>query len=157
MYKLFLCCLLLAATITNAQDKKTLDSVDNVIIKTLIQPALKQAGGSEPAWPAVSQQIRMTYTESQTDRALTKAQIYYYYSRNWTKFSTAIVHYTDTYEDKDDLNLMNKNAGFILQHSENPGEWQTAQGWIKHAVDAKPDNAAYKATYDALTAKLNTH
>lgn len=146
--------LLLAAT-TYAQDKKSLDSVDKVVIRTIIQPAEEQAGANEPAWAAIDQQIRMTYSETQADRALTKAQIYYYYGKNWPRFSTALVHYTETYEDKNDFALMNKNANFILTYSSNPLEWQAAQAWIKTAVNKEPDNKTYKTTYDSLAAKIN--
>ena len=154
MYKFLMSSLLLLAVTTHAQDKKSMDSVDKVIIRGMIQPAEEQAGTNEPAWAAISQQIRMTYSDTQADRALTKAQIYYYYGKNWPRFSTALVHYTETYEDKNDFPLMNKNANFVLTYSANPREWQSAQAWIKTAVDKEPGNNTYKTTYDLLTAKI---
>ncbi|HTI93150.1 MAG TPA: hypothetical protein VL727_21270 [Puia sp.] len=157
MYKLLMCSLLMLAITAHAQDKKSLDSVDKVIIQAIIQPAEQQAATNEPAWAAIGQQIRMTYSETQADRALTKAKIYYYYGKNWPHFSTALVHYTETYEDKYDFPLMNKNANFVLTYSANPREWQAAQAWVKTAVDKEPGNSAYKTTYDSLTARINGH
>ncbi len=154
MYKVLLSSLLLLSVTVHAQDKRSLDSVDKVIIHTIIQPAEDQAATNEPAWGAISQQIRMVYSETQADRALTKAQIYYYYGRNWPRFSTALVHYTETYEDKYDFPLMNKNANFVLTYSANPREWRAAQVWVKAAVDKEPGNSTYKTTYDSLTARI---
>lgn len=158
MYKLLLAIgLLFLAISVNAQDKHSLDSVDKIIINTIINSAEQTAGDREPAWATIELQVRASYTETETDRAITKAQIYYYYGKNWPKFSAAIVHYTEAYENKEDLALMNKNAQFILQHSENPQEWKTAQGWVKHPVDQDASNAGDKATYDALAVRINGH
>jgi len=139
---------------TDAQDKKALDSVDGVIMKTIINPAEESAGSGGPNWTAIGQQVRASYTELQADRAITKAKIYYYYGKDWAQFSTAIVHYTDAYENKDDGALMNKNAKMILDHSQDPKEWKAALGWIQHALEKQPNNETYKATRDALNAKL---
>jgi hypothetical protein len=155
MYKLLILGLLTLTLSTHAQDKKALDSVDKIIMQTIINPAEEGAASEGPNWVAIGQQVRASYTEAQTDRAVTKAKIYYYYGKDWAQFSTAIVHYTDTYESKDDLPLMNKNAKMILDHSLNPADWKAAQSWAKHAADKNPSNAAYRATYDALTAKIN--
>jgi hypothetical protein len=43
----------------------------------------------------------------------------------------------------------------VLDHSQNPTEWKTAQSWAKYPADKSPSNDEYKATYDALTAKIN--
>ena len=155
MYKLVLSSLLLVSSLSYAQNKKSLDSVDKIIISQIITPAEQRDPGQEPQWTALTQQIKATYTDVQADRAVTKGQIYYYYGKNWPKFCAALVHYTEAYEDKDDLALMNKNANFILDRSTDPKELATALGWIKHAVDKEPSNEKYKATYDALAAKVN--
>lgn len=155
MYKLSLSILLLSATFAQAQDKHTLDSVDKLIIAQFITPAEEKSPDQEPAWGALRIRILASYSDTQADRAITKGQIYFYYGRDWAKFSTAIVHYTDAYENKDDARLMNKNADFILQHSQNPKEWKAAQGWVKHILDKDPSNTACKTTYDALTSKIN--
>lgn len=149
--------LVLFSARVQAQDKKALDSVDKVIIKTIIQLAERAAGEAGPNWAAIEAQIWASYSEIQCDRAVTKARIYYYYGKDWAKFCSAIVHYTDAYEDKDDAALMNKNAGFILQRSQNPTEWKAALGWIPHALDKDPESQTYKATRDALSAKLVGH
>jgi hypothetical protein len=154
MYKLLTISLLFMTIAGRAQDKKALDSVDKVIMQTIINPAEEKTGGQAPDWTAIAQQAKASYSDVQTDRAVTKAKIYYYYGKDWAQFSTAIVHYTDTYENKDDGALMNKNADFILKRSQNPAEWKAALGWIQHVLDKAPDNQTYKATRDALNAKL---
>jgi hypothetical protein len=157
MHKLLAFGLMTLTFTAKAQDKKALDSVDKVNMKTIINPAEESAGSGAPNWAVISQQVRASYTEIQTDRAVTKAKIYYYYAKDWAQFSTAIVHYTDAYEDKDDGALMNKNAKMILDHSPDPKEWKAALAWIQHVLDKAPDNQAYKATRDALNAKLVGH
>jgi hypothetical protein len=154
MYKLLAFGLIFSTLSSRAQDKKALDSVDKVIISTIIKPAESAAGSVGPNWVAIGQQVRVSYSDEQTDRAITKAKIYYYYGKDWAQFSSAIVHYTDTYENKDDGELMNKNAKMILDHSQDPKEWKVALGWIQRALDKAPDNSSYKATRDALNAKL---
>jgi hypothetical protein len=147
----------LLSVVANAQDKKSLDSVDRVIMQQIIKPAEEKAGGQEPDWILIVQQIKASYSDVQTDRAITKAKIYYYYYKDWAQFSTAIVHYTDAYENKDDLKLMNTNAKFILEHSTNPSELRAALGWIKHATEKEPSNSEYQQTYQALQAKTSSH
>jgi hypothetical protein len=155
MHKSLAIAILLAVTTANAQDKHSLDSVDDIIFRTIINPAEEAVNGQEPAWTAIQQQIRAGYTDVQTDRALTKARIYYYFGKDWLKFSAAIVHYTEAFENKEDLPLMNKNAKMILQHSQDPKEWKTALAWVQHAVDKEPGNLTYKTTADGLKAKIN--
>jgi hypothetical protein len=154
MHKLLPLGLITLTLTTQAQDKKALDSVDKVIISGIVKPAEQSAGAEGPNWTAIQQQVKASYTEVQTDRAITKAKIFYYYGKDWAQFSAAIVRYTDAYEDKDDGVLMNKNAKMILDHSQDPKEWKAALGWIQHALDKAPDNSTYKATRDALNAKL---
>src|SRR5580698_5080202 len=101
MYKLLALGLITLTLTTQAQDKKALDSVDNVIMTRIIHPAEERAGSGGPNWVAISQQVRASYTDVQTDRAITKSKIYYYYAKDWAQFCTAIVHYTETYENKD--------------------------------------------------------
>ena len=155
MLKTLAIAFLFAATTAGAQDKHALDSVDKVIINTIIKPAEQATSGQDPNWTAIQQQVKASYSDIQTDRALTKAQIYYYYGKDWPKFCTAIVHYTEAYESKDDLPLMNKNAKMILQNSQDPKEWKAALTWVQHAADKEPTNADYRTTADALTAKIN--
>lgn len=132
-----------------------LERTDSIIMADLIDPQVKNAAsqGKSPDWESLKANVLLKYDATATDRAITKSRIYYYYGKDWSLFSTAIVHYTEAYEDKEDLRLMNKNAKFILRYSENPGEWKTAEGWVKHAVDKEPSNTAFKETYDALAVK----
>jgi hypothetical protein len=155
MLKTLAIAMLFAVATANGQDKHALDSVDKMIINSIINPAEKAAGGQEPNWTTIQQQVKASYSDVQTDRAITKAQIYYYWSKDWAKFSTALVHYTVAYEDKEDLKLMNKNAKMVMDHSANPADWKAALGWVQHAADKEPGNVDYKATADALQAKIN--
>ncbi len=155
------CCLLAGTALSqsnNAQNKKTLDSLDKIVIAEIITPAEAAAkdNGQDPNWADLTKKITDKYSAVQADRVVTKAQIYLYYGRNWPLFSTAIVHYTEKFEDKDDLKLMNTNAKFILQRSNSAEELRIASGWIKHAVDKEPANTAYQETYNAIQEKLKT-
>jgi hypothetical protein len=154
MYKLVFSGLLLVSFISNAQDKKSLDSVDKVIISQIITPAEQHDPNQEPSWTALTLQIKASYSDVQADRAITKAQIFYYYNKSRPKFCAALVHYTVAYEDKEDLALMNKNANMVLDRSTDPKELATALGWMKHAVDKEPANEKFKTTYNALSAKV---
>lgn len=129
---------------------------DSIIIADMVNPQVRDAGarGQTPDWEAMRSQIVLKYDGSYADRTITKARIYYYYGKDWALFSTAIVHYTDAYENKDDLALMNKNAQFILKYSQEPDEWKKAQAWVKHAVEKDPSNGTYKDTFEALDAKI---
>ena len=151
-----------ASTLVSAQSKqKSADEMkylrnDSIILADMINPQERdaQSNGQEPDWEGMRANILLKYDGVAADRAVTKARIYYYYSKDWALFATAIVHFTEAYEDKEDLNLMNKNAKFILRYSQNPKEWKMAQAWVKHAVDKDPSNAGYKETWDALEAKI---
>lgn len=129
---------------------------DSIIITDIINPTSNDAlgKGQTPDWEAMRSQIALKYDGTYADRTITKARIYFYYGKDWPLFSTAIVHYTEAYEDKDDLRLMNKNAKYILRYSQEPAEWKKAQSWVKHAVDKEPSNSTYKETYDALEMKI---
>lgn len=157
MYQWLILTLLFCSLGVRAQDKRALDSTDKVIINSIIRPAEQSAGNQEPNWTAIEAQVKASYSEVQCDRAITKARIYHYYGRDWAKFSNALVHYTEAYEDKSDAALMNKNARMVLDHSENLAEWRTALDWIRHALDKDPENSACKATKAALEARINGH
>jgi hypothetical protein len=136
-------------------DAKTVRN-DSVILQSIIMPAIQTSGQQSqvPDWKALRATIVGRYDDSYGDRNVTKAKIYYFYATDWAQFSTAIVEYTQKYEFKDSLSLMNMNAKMILQHSESPAEWKAAQSWAKYASDRNPSNDDYKATYEALSTKL---
>ncbi|HWB94249.1 MAG TPA: hypothetical protein VG605_20485 [Puia sp.] len=152
------CCL--AITFANAQADHKLDSQtvanDKAIMHEILNPALQNARSQnqEPDWKALAATISGQFNSSYADRNITKAKIYYFYGRDWSQFSTALVQYTQNYEYRDSLSLMNKNAKMILDHSQNPADWKAAQSWAKYASDKNPSNDAYRATYDALTDKI---
>jgi len=144
------------STAPKSAEVLTVQRNDSIIIADMINPRVQEAGeqGQDPDWEGLRASVALKYDGSYADRTVTKARIYYYFGKDWSLFSTAIVHYTEAYEDKEDLRLMNKNAKFILKYSQNPAEWKTALGWVKHAVEKEPANAAYKETYEGLEAKI---
>jgi hypothetical protein len=157
MSKLFSLALIFSIASARAQDKKMLDSLDRVIIAHFIVPAEQKAGTQEPEWHALRDQIRSAYLDVHADRAIAKAKISYYYRHQaWSRFSTAIAYYTRTYVDKEDLKQIGKNVNYILEYSTDLEELKTALTWISHAMIREPTNPTYKATFEALSAKVNT-
>jgi len=148
---------LLIVAVAHAQADHKLDDQtlanDKTIMHEIIQPALQQH--QEPDWAVLRTTITTRFDAGYADRNVTKAKIYCCYGKDWARFSSALVQYTKNYEWKDSLSLMNKNAKMILDNSNNPEDWKAAQSWAKYAVDKNPSNDTYRATYDALTAKIN--
>lgn len=146
----------LTVAVAHAQADHKLDaqtlSNDSIILHQVIYPAIQQP--QEPDWKVLRTTIVTRYNDSYADRNVTKAKIYYFYGKDWVQFCSALVQYTQAYEFKDDLALMNKNAKMVLGHSQNPADWKAAQGWVKYASEKAPSNEGYKATYDALTEKI---
>jgi len=122
--------------------------IDKVVIKEEIDTAAK------PDWSMVRRTITGKYNPVIADRAVTKAQIYHDYGKDWTAFGTALVHYTDTYEDQNDLDLLNRNARMILQHCDNPVILRSALQWSKRATAQAPAGSAYRTTYQLIKQKL---
>jgi hypothetical protein len=149
------------ALVADAQIDHRLDSLtlqnDKVILQEILLPAIHTASEQhqEPDWAVIRTTLAARYDPSYADRNVTKAKIYFFYGKDWAQFCTAIVQYTQSYEYRDSLSLMNKNAKMILSHSQNAADWKAALGWVKYATAKEPSNEAYKATYDALTAKIN--
>jgi hypothetical protein len=146
----------LTGTMLKAQTKEEKNALDKKVIAEIVKPAQEQASQNNqaPDWDSLRKVISGKYNATEADRAITKAKIYASYGRDWPTFTAAIVHYTDAYEDKEDLNLMNKNANFILQQSNSADEVERAIAWMKHAVDKEPSSDDYKQTYQGLQAKL---
>jgi hypothetical protein len=127
---------------------------DDQIKTGLIDPARKAAQPGEPDWDAIQQAIAAKYDATTADRTITKAKIYYYYAKDKAIFCTNIVHYTNNFELANDYPLLNLNAGMILQSDNNPAELKEALRWAKATADSDPGNEKYKATYEALKAKV---
>ena len=150
----------LTVTLVHAQADHKLDAQvvanDKIISHEIVQPAIQNARSQnrEPDWNILRTTITTRFDATYADRNITKARIFFYYGRDWAQFSTALVQYTQTYEWRDSLSLMDKNANMILDHSQNPSELKAAQSWAKYAADKNPSNDTYRATYDALTARI---
>jgi len=130
---------------------------DKTISREIIKPALDNARSQdgEPDWKVLRTAIATRFDTTYANRNVTKARIFFFYGRDWARFSTALVQYTNSYEWRDSLPLMNSNARMVLDHSTNPTDWKAAQSWAKYPSDKNPSNDQYKATYDALTAKIS--
>lgn len=127
---------------------------DNAIKADIIDPAVQGTNGEAPDWAALTQTIIQKYDAITADRTITKAKIYFTYGKDWPAFCEAIVNYTNKYELANDYKLLDKNAGMILKNSNDPAQLKEALRWAKAAVSSDPNNAAYKTTYDSLTAKI---
>ena len=130
---------------------------DSTVMAEVLRPFLKSAARSIdlPDWNALGTTISNRFGDTAAIRNVTKAKIYYYYNRDWAQFCKAIVQYTQAYECRDSLSLMNMNAKMILEHSLSLDDWRAAQSWIKYASEKDPANLEFKNTCDALTAKIN--
>ena len=137
-------------------DDQTIQT-DKTIRAQIIKPFIAAADqqGQAPDWKVLRTTIVAQYSDTYADRTITKARIIYYYGKDWPQFSSALVEYTAKYEYRDSLSLMNLNAKMVLDHSDNPAELKAALAWAKYASDKNPSNDEYKATCDALKAKLN--
>ena len=143
---------LAAQTVKQGTDKESQRYNDSVILADVVKPLMSKTDDA-PNWEAFGDEINAKYGKFYVDRAVTKAKIFYYYGKDWPTFSKSLVHYTEAFENKDDLKLMNKNAKMVLKYSQDPEDWKAAMGWMKHVVDKEPGNAEYKETYDGLMAK----
>lgn len=129
---------------------------DSVIKVQIIDPVERAAERSDGKvdWTLINDLVTARYDSGFADRLVNKAQLFYYYGKDKEKFSTALVRYTDKFEDHNNLPLLNKNARMILQFSNDKAKMEEALSWSKHAVEADPGNAEYKETLDALQSKI---
>jgi hypothetical protein len=139
-----------------AQSNKTSYPKDSVIKAQIIDPFEKAAAdkGTDPDWPELTSIIRSKYDSSFADRLTNKAQIFYYWGKDWPAFTKALVRYTDKYEDPNNLPLLNKNARMVLQFSDDIISLQAALSWSKKTIEREPGNEDYKKTYNELSEKI---
>jgi hypothetical protein len=130
---------------------------DKAIADAMITPAVDAAKSADkvPDWKAIAASVTQKYDAVTADRTVTRAKLFYYYSKDWKAFASAIVNYTEKFEDKSNLATINTNANFVLEHSTDKEELAKAFSWSKKLVEKEPDNADYKKTYEALKEKLN--
>ena len=135
------------------QDIKVLDDkVKAELIDAVVSKA--REGGNTPDWVALTVAITAKYDALTADRNVTRAKLFFYYSKDWKAFASAIVNYTEKYEDPANLSTINTNANFVLEHSTDKEELGKALAWSKKLVEKEPDNEDYKKTYAALKEKL---
>jgi hypothetical protein len=160
LFFIFLGCFFAFTAATAQADHKLDDQTiqtDKTIRAQIIKPFIAAADqqNQAPDWKVLRTTIVAQYGDTYADRTITKAKIFYYYSKDWPQFSSALVQYTNNYEYRDSLSLMNMNAKMVLDHSDSPADLKAALSWAKYASDKNPSNDEYKATCDALKAKLN--
>lgn len=136
------------------QDIKVLDEKIKV---SMIDPAVNKAKETEavPDWVALDRAIAKKYDAKTADRNVTRAKLFFYYAKDWKKFASAIVNYTEKHEDKTDLKTMLVNATFVLQHSSDKAELAKALGWAKMLTEKEPGNEDAKRVLAELTQKVS--
>ncbi|MDB5141645.1 MAG: hypothetical protein JWQ66_358 [Mucilaginibacter sp.] len=141
-----------ASGIDKAMGKKTYasDLIDKVVIAEEIDSQIDQY---KLNWQAIRDTITRKYNATIADRAITKATIYRSYDKDWPAFVSALIHDTEIYEDPDNLKLLNRNAGMVLQHGSTTADFQKALDWSKKAAESEPGNADYQKTYQTLQQK----
>lgn len=142
---------------TAASDVTDLKQKDKAIEDAMITPAVDAAKAEDkaPDWQTIIASITQKYDAVTADRTVTRAKLFFYYSKDWKAFASAIVNYTEKYEDMANLATINTNANFVLEHSADKQELEKALSWSKKLIEKEPDNADYKKTYEALKEKLN--
>jgi len=140
-----------------AEPVQDVKALDDKIKAELIDPTVNKANESDvaPDWAAITKAITAKYDATAADRNVTRAKLFFYYSKDWKQFASAIVNFTEKYEDKSNLQTLHTNAGFVLEHSTDKTELSKALGWAKELVAKEPNNEEYKTTLAALTEKLN--
>jgi hypothetical protein len=160
LFFVFLGCFFAFSAATAQADHKLDDQTiqtDKTIRAQIIKPFIAAADqqNQAPDWKMLRTTIVAQYGDTYADRTITKARLIYYYGKDWPQFSSALVQYTNNYEYRDSVSLMNMNAKMVLDHSSNPADLKAALSWAKYASDKNPSNEEYKATFDSLTAKIN--
>ncbi|MBO9572725.1 MAG: hypothetical protein J7497_11050, partial [Chitinophagaceae bacterium] len=141
---------------SSAKEKMSVEETDKLIADQIINPVVNTARSEDkiPDWAALTKTVTEKYDAMFADRTVTRAKLFFYYGKDWKQFATAIVNYTEKFENKDDLKTMNTNANFVLQHSSDKSELQKALEWSKMLVQKDPQNEEYKTTLTAIENKL---
>jgi len=137
-------------------DTDDIKQKDKVIADAIINPLVDAAKAEDkvPDWQAIAAAVTQKHDAVTADRTVTRAKLFYYYGKDWKAFATAIVNYTEKFEDKNNLPTMLNNANFVLEHSADKAELSKALDWAKMLTEKAPDNEDYKKTYAALKEKL---
>ncbi|WP_245869927.1 hypothetical protein [Pedobacter ginsengisoli] len=138
---------------TDADNLKQKDkAIADAIINLLVDAA--KAEDKVPDWQAIAAAVTQKHDAVTADRTVTRAKLFYYYGKDWKVFASAIVNYTEKFEDKNNRPTMLTNANFVLEHSADKAELSKALDWAKMLTEKAPDNEDYKKTYAALKEKL---
>lgn len=145
-----------AAPKSAGADVMDIKQKDKAIADAMINPAVEAAKAEDkiPDWKAIAELVTQKHDAVTADRTVTRAKLFFYYGKDWKAFASAIVNYTEKYEDTANLATINTNANFVLEHSADKEELAKALAWSKKLFEKEPDNADYKKTYEALKEKL---
>lgn len=122
---------------------------DSIIMHTIVTPMVDSVvkAGLVPDWLWIARCIEYKgYSTYYSDKNVARAKIFYSWGKDWPAFATAIVYFTSKYEDRSKADVMCTNAKYVLEHSTNPKELQTAASWVKSLSDCKD-------TYEALMSR----
>lgn len=141
------------AAATPVQDVK---ATDEKVKAELIDPVVNKAHEADttPDWAALTKTVTAKYDAVTADRNVTRAKLFFYYGKDWKAFASAIVNFTEKFEDKNDVQTIHTNAKFVLDHSESKAEVEKALAWSKSLVEKEPSNQEFKQTNEQLVAKL---
>lgn len=132
---------------------------DSTITATILDSGISAARKRRelPDWVALKQVVTENYDSIYAERTVSKAiAYYYYYARDWAKFSTAFIYFESNFVTLDNPDHLSSNAHLILLHSKNPAEWRIALAWVTQALKKDKYNDAYQQVYDGLMKKLNS-
>ena len=108
----------------------------------------------KPDWEQLNKAFTEKYNAEYASKTVNIAKLFIYYNNHREKFASAIVEYTEIYQDVIDLKTMNTNANYVLQYSSDKKELRKALDWCRSTLEIAPDNSEYQKTRDALIEKL---
>lgn len=131
-------------------------AVDDKVKAELIDPAIAKANeaGTAPDWSALTKTVTAKYDALTAERNVTRAKLFFYYGKDWKAFASAIVVFTEKFEDKSNLPTILTNANFVLEHSTDKAELAKALAWANMLVEKEPNNEDYKKTLEGLKEKV---
>jgi hypothetical protein len=149
------------ASAAQSSDEETapvqdIKAVDEKLKAELIDPAIAKANeaGAAPDWTALTKTVAAKYDAVTAERNVTRAKLFFYYGKDWKAFASAIVVFTEKYEDNSNLPTMLTNANFVLEHSTDKAELAKALAWANMLVEKEPNNEDYKKTLEGLKEKI---
>lgn len=143
------------------KDSATIEAMvaanDSIITSRIVDSCIIIANWKKipPDWTAIKVLVRDKYDSIYADRTVTRAEIYYYQRTDWPRWATAYTHFVDFYGSPNRPGTLDREARFVLKHSQNREELKTALRWINHAIELAPNQPDFRETRDKLLKKIN--